>query len=290
MSISRRGLIQTMAATSVSTWAGAQAHGNTKAPARRLRNMGVILGSVNKALNENPQATLGHLAKQGFKELEFNGPPKGVTPADFKKMIADAGLVSVAGGAAMYQLKTALPAMIESAHFFGRKYLACYWPWADKGLNKTIEDWKQLGGTLNEIGATLKKEGLSFAYHNHDKEFTPYENQIPYDQVLANTDPSLVTMELDIYWIHKGNQDAVKYITAHPGRFSLFHVKDMGPEPDRATVCVGDGTIPFGKVFAALEGQPGERHFFWEREGHADAKIELACASQTAKMLKGLRF
>lgn len=288
MNVSRRVLLQSVASCSVAACATAPAQ--AKVPGRRLKTMGVILGSVHKALAENPQGTLRHLAKQGFKELEFGGPPKGVEANDYKKMIADEGLVPVAGGVAMHQLKTDLPAVIQSAHLFNRKYVVCYWPWADKGQNKKIEDWKVLGGTLNDLGATLKKEGLRFAYHNHDIEFATSENQIPYDVVLANTDPALVTMELDIYWIHKGNQDAVKYVTAHPGRFSLFHVKDMSPPPERTTVCVGDGNIAFGKVFAALQGQPGERHFFWEREGPGDAQVELQCATKTAKVLKELRF
>lgn len=291
MNHSRRVLMQNVAAAAAASCvASSLACDKTKAPSRRLRTFGVILGSVSRALNENPLGTLQHLAKQGFKELEFNDAPKGVEAADFKKMIDDVGLVPVAGGAAMYQLKTELPKIIESAHLFGRKYVACYWPWADKGLNKQIADWKQLGGTLNELGATLKKEGLRLAYHNHDIEFAQTESQIPYDSVLAETDPDLVSMELDIYWIYKGNQDAVKYVSKHPGRFALFHVKDRGPAPELARVCVGDGDLPFGQVFAALQGQPGERHFFWEREDRAAAQDQLACATRTAKTLKALRF
>lgn len=289
MNTSRRVLLQSVAtvAAGCADW---PAYGKPKAPRRRLQTFGVILGSVSRALNENPRGTLQHLAKQGFKELEFSGPPKGVPAADFKQMISDVGLVPVASGAAMYQLKNDLPKIIENAHFFGHKYVACYWPWADKGLNKQLADWKQLGGTLNELGATLQKEGLRLAYHNHDIEFAQTEGQIPYDTVLTETDPALVSMELDIYWIYKGGQDAVQYVTRYPGRFALFHVKDRGPVPELARVCVGDGDIPFGRVFAALQGQPGEQHFFWEREDPHPAEDQLACATRSAKTLKALRF
>lgn len=288
MNPNRRALIQGIATCTLGACAAAPL--KPMGPQRRVQSMGVILGSVRHALGENPAATLQHLAKEGFKELEFVGPPRGVAAEDFKKMILDSGMTPVAGGAAMFALQNDLPAIIESAHFFGRKYVVCYWPWADKGLNKQIADWKALGGELNALGTTLKKEGLRLAFHNHDPEFAVTEGQIPYDVVLAETDPDLVSMELDIYWIHKGHQDAAKYVLAHPGRFSLFHVKDMGPAPERTVVCVGDGTLAFDEVFAALEGQPGERHFFWELEGRTNAQMELQCATKTARVLTKMRF
>ncbi len=263
------------------------------APARpkgKLKSFGLILGSVNRALAEDPAGTLKRLARLGYTELEFSSPPKDVPADKFKRMITSAGLKPLAGGAAMHQLNTAFDEQVQSAHTFGRNYLVCYWPWADKGKDKRLDDWKRLADRLNQLGTEAKKQGLTFAYHNHDIEFARTEDQIPYDVLLAQTDPALVSMELDIYWIYKGGQDAVAYIEKHPGRFRLFHVKDMDKTEAGERVCVGEGMIPFSAVFAALAKQPHEQHYFWEREGKFDAATEMACATQSAQHIKRLRF
>lgn len=251
------------------------------------------MGSVNSALGEDAAGTLKSLARMGYEELEFNGPPKGTLDADWKRMLADNGLRPIAGGAAMHQLNTEFGKLVESAHTYERKFIVCYWPWADKGKDKRLDDWKRLAAHLNELGAKAKGEGLILAYHNHDIEFAKTEGHIPYEVILAETDPALVTMELDIYWIYKGGQDAVATIGRHPGRFRLFHVKDMDHTEAKERVCVGEGRLPFADVFAVLAASPQpahERHFFWEREGRFDAKTEMACASQSAKHLARLIY
>lgn len=290
---SRRVLLRSLAAATAaplipgvlrSSW------GAPKRPRRKLSPYGLILGSVNTALAEDPRGTLQRLAKLGYVELEFGGAPNGVSNAEFKRMIEDLGLKPIAGGAAMHPLNTSFGDHVELAHTFGRKFLVCYWPWADDGKDKRLDDWKRLAARLNELGGQAKKEGLRFAYHNHDIEFARTEGQRPYDVILAETDPALVSMELDIYWIYKGGEDAVAAVRKHPGRFALFHVKDMDRTDLRERICVGQGRLPFDEVFAALAEQPHEKHFFWEREGKFDARTQLACAARSARHLTRLRF
>jgi len=108
------------------------------------------------------------------------------------------------------------------------------------------------GREVNRAGETSKKLGIQFAYHNHDFEFTPLNGRLPYHILLAETDPELVKMEMDLYWITKGGQDPVEYFDRHPGRFPLVHVKDMDQNGEIADV--GSGTIDFARIFARSEG------------------------------------
>jgi sugar phosphate isomerase/epimerase len=258
---------------------------------RRLQRLGLITNSIAKPLQADPRKTLAAMARLGFRELEF-GKSLGDLPRDeAKAVMRDLGLQAVAGGGAFAQFEKDLGAIVEDAHFWERKYVVCYWPWSDDGKNKSLADWRRQADEFNELGARLKKEGLTLAYHNHALEFPETEGRIPFDVLLESTDPASVSFELDLYWIARGGHDAVAYIRKHPGRFPLFHVKDMDRVDPARRVCVGAGKIDFAAIFAALADQGQTQHFFWELEDQdRDEKTQMACAISTARHLKKLRF
>ena len=132
-------------------------------------------------------------------------------------------------------------------------------------------------------GEALHKAGLTFAYHNHDFEFQLTDQQIPYDVLLAQTDPSYVKMELDLFWTIKAKRDPLAYFANHPGRFPLWHVKDMDQQGHFADV--GKGTIDFKAIFAKAE-VAGLAHAFIE---HDATKDPVATISQGFTTLKSLR-
>ena len=57
-----------------------------------------------------------------------------------------------------------------------------------------------LAPRLDAIGRQCQEHGITFAYHNHDFEFTRVGAIYLLDYLLQNTDPSLVKIELDVYW------------------------------------------------------------------------------------------
>ena len=114
--------------------------------------------------------------------------------------------------------------------------------------------------------------------------FFETEGVIPFDLLLAECDPALVQIELDLYWIKKGGYDALAYFENHPGRFPLCHVKDMGD--DEGITRVGSGTIDFGPIFAQSE-QAGLVHYFVEHD-HPDDPMQSLTDGYAH--LKELRF
>ena len=80
---------------------------------------------------------------------------------------------------------------------------------------------------FNAIGEKCKAKGIRFGYHNHDRELsTKIDGQTVYDFMLANTDPSKVIFEMDLYWAVVGGANPVEYFNKYPGRFELWHIKD----------------------------------------------------------------
>ncbi|MDR2499007.1 MAG: sugar phosphate isomerase/epimerase, partial [Tannerellaceae bacterium] len=123
-------------------------------------------------------------------------------------------------------------------------------------------------------------------YHNHDIEFKSTEGQLPFDVLLPALDPEYVNIELDLYWIAKGNSSAEEYIQKYPGRYPVFHVKDMDRTTDRSFACVGDGIINFPSIFK-LNSVAGVKHFIVEHDRPANPED---CVKRSAEYLKNLRF
>lgn len=277
--IDRREFIGTMGAVAV----GAVLPACTPArSATRLSKVGVQLYTVRTLMEKDVEGTLAGVAAAGYTEVEFAGYFN-KTPAEIKAMLDRHGLVAPsvhAGNIAPEAWAQAL----DAAHVIGHKYIVV--PWIPAEARRTLDDWKRVAADFNRIATAAKAAGIQMAYHNHDFEFPLVEGKVPYDVLLAETDPNLVKLEIDLYWITKGGQDPLAYFARWPGRIPLVHVKDGKGPPDWAMTEVGSGAIDWKRIFGK-SGQAGIQHYFVEHDQPADpiASITASCA-----YLKKLEF
>ncbi|MCD7978175.1 MAG: TIM barrel protein [Tannerellaceae bacterium] len=253
-----------------------------------LPGFGILTGNTGgKWFENNPEAALRELAGMGYTDLEF-GDTYGMELSYLKSLLKELKMNALLGPTSMGAMLDEKQLMkdIRACQEIGKKYIVCYWPWVDGGQNKTADDWKQVAERLNKGGAICKKEGLQLLYHNHDMEFLPVDGQIPFDIMMEILDPSAVNIELDLYWITKGNQSAEEYIRKYPGRYPVFHVKDMDKTPERGFECIGEGCIDFPSIFR-LNQTAGVRHFIVEHDEPADPE---ACVRTAAAYLSRLTF
>jgi len=256
---------------------------------KKLPRIGIIVGNTGgEWFKNNPREALKHIAELGYTELEFGGDlGLGLTPAETGKYLKSLGLKALIGSTSMAAMNDTelLASDIAKCKALGQEFIACYWPWTDDGQNKLLDDWKQVAANLNRGGAFCRKEGVKLIYHNHDIEFRLTEGKIPFDTLMAELDPALVGIEFDLYWITKGGQSAVEYIRKYPGRYPVFHVKDMR-ESDRDFACVGSGCIDFPAIFK-LNATAGVKHFIVEHDQPEDPK---SCIESSAQYLLQLRY
>lgn len=231
-------------------------------PMKKLSKIGMQLYMVRRELEKDFEGTLKRVAALGYREVEFAGYFNH-KPAEVRTILDRYSLASPAGHVQLAAARGDLSEMIEAAHVIGHKYLLVAWSPPEE--RKTLDAYRGFADLFNKTGEQLKKAGIQFAYHNHDFEFTPIDGQLPYDLLLERTDPQLVKLEMDLYWIVKGGGDPVKYFEKYPGRYPLLHVKDMDATPKRYFTEIGRGVIDFKMIFAHA-GTAGVKHYFVEQD------------------------
>ncbi|MEX0986046.1 MAG: sugar phosphate isomerase/epimerase [Bacteroidales bacterium] len=255
----------------------------------QLHDFGIISGVLSNELKEDPRGTLEQIAEMGYKHLEFGGT-FGMEAAELKQLLRDIGLNPLAGGSNLAGFHgDGMQKLIDDQLEMNKKYLVCYWPWMNNPDDLiTMDDLKFAVDEFHRIGEACNKSGLRFAYHNHDHEFRPLDDgMMPYDYYLQNTDPELVTMQLDLYWAAVGGVDPATYIQKYPGRYELLHVKDAYDLSDRQSfACVGEGVIDFERIFKLRE-TGGFKHLVVEKDG---AVHGIACAQTSINHLNSLNF
>ena len=146
-------------------------------------------------------------------------------------------------------------------------------------FRQSADSVRALADTFNDIGEICKAAGLQFGYHNHDFEFKQMGEELIFDILLKNTDPQLVTFEIDLYWIKKAGYNAIDYFKKYPKRFSLWHVKDMANTEQGEFAPVGKGKIDFVELFTHSE-EAGLKYYFVEQDSFTEHKpfesIELS--------------
>jgi len=161
-------------------------------------------------------------------------------------------------------------------------------PYLTEEERKTMDQYKRLFDLLNKTGEAAKKMGLQMAYHNHDFEFETLDGKIPFDELLQHTDPDLVKIEMDLYWITRAGKDPIAYFKQYPGRFHLWHVKDMADTPAKEFAPVGTGTIDFKQLFQNAK-LAGTKYFIVEQDMHKNNQ-PIENISSSYNYLKNLRY
>jgi len=264
---SRRDFLKTSALLSAGMMVAPQLFAYDK------KYIGLQLYTVRNAMGKDVAGTLAKVAQIGYNSVEGTygaGKYHGTEPKAFAAMLKQNGLVMPSAhyllGEDMKGPGTLLDGWdkaADDAASIGQKYMVCAWlsPKERGGL----DHYKKLADDFNKAGETCKKAGVQFCYHNHDFEFEKQDGKYPYEVLLENTDKNNVKFETDLYWLSKAGQDPGALFDAHPGRFPLWHVKDMDNTDKKMFTEVGHGVIDFKKIFTHNK-KAGLKFFFVEQD------------------------
>ena len=292
MSTNRRDFLRSSAFASLaftlpfkgkSSFLGSYAQGGES-----IRSFGLQLWTVKEDMGANAKDTLQKIATYGYRQIESFEGSKGMfwgwKNTAFKKYMDDLGMGIISShcnNTVDFERKAAEAAEI------GMKYLICPY----KGPQKSIEDFKKFADEFNKSGAICKKNGIRFAYHNHDYSFKPVDGMIPQTVMMDNTDKDLVDFEMDIYWVVAAGEDPKAWFAKYPGRFKLCHVKDLAKTNSKEgheSVQIGKGTIDFASILKAGASN-GLKYHIIEQEAFTGSN-PMQSAEADAKYMKNFSY
>lgn len=238
--------------------------------AAKLKAIGAQLYTLRAVLPQKPLETLKALEALGYTEVEaVAGDLPKIWDALKQTRMKPVSVHLDAG--AFLSTPEKIPAMLDDSKARGFKFVVC--PYVPPNM-RSAEHMKKLGETLNKAGAQAKAAGMTLCYHNHAFEFAPLENTTIFDRMMAETDPKLVQLELDIMWAKVAGLDPAAVIQKYAKRVALVHLKNVSagvPQrfdervPREAFEEVGKGAIDIASVLRA-SAKAGVKHFFVEQD------------------------
>jgi sugar phosphate isomerase/epimerase len=251
--------------------------GQKKEAAPAKKDIYLQLYSLREDIKADYAATIAKAAEMGYTGVEAagynDGTFYGMSPAEFKKSIEDAGMEVLSSHAGKPLADPAADtnweetwawwdSAIQAHKEAGMKYLVVAWI----PTPKTLADLQAYCDYFNQIGEKCNAAGIKFGYHNHKFEFTEVEGELMYDYMLNNTDPAKVFFQMDVYWVGEGGKNPVDYFNNYPGRFELLHIKDeleLGKS----------GKVDFEGIFNNVE-KSGARYMIVEVERYTGTPVE----------------
>lgn len=265
------------------------------------KQVGLELYTVRDLTAKDYEGTVAKVAEIGYKEVEAATDYANLEPKQFRAMLDRYGL-SMPSTHVPATAGPDLEKQLEGFQIMGLRYTeirSAGGGGGGRGGAPTEESVKRTAGQLNENGKLVKKFGMKILVHNHTTEFQPLEGSKlrPYDVLLAETDPALVAMQLDVGWASVAGQDILGMFQRHQGRFELWHVKDARgiknmtaqmtqQERQRSAmlVPVGLGEVDYKPIFAAA-GTAGMKHYCIEQDNAADWGDSVAAARKSYQNL-----
>ncbi|GAB3010941.1 sugar phosphate isomerase/epimerase [Niabella terrae] len=255
-----------------------------------IKNPGLQLYTLRDDLPKDPKGILKQVASFGYKQIESyegqQGMFWGMSHKDFKKYMDDLGMTIVSSHCDHtkdFERKAA------EAGEIGMKYLIC--PWL--GKQRRLDDYKKAAEGFNKAGEICRKNGIRFAYHNHDYSFRKQDGAFPQDIFMDSCDPAIVDFEMDMYWVVTAGQDPVEWMKKYKWRFKLCHVKDRKKnkpfkEGEQNQSCIlGTGSIDYKAILGEAKSL-GMQYYIVEQEAYE--KTPLECAKADATYLRQLVF
>ena len=255
------------------------------------RLVGLQLSSVEDALTQDFTGTMRAVAEIGYRQVEAVRSIAGLTIGQVAEAARGLGLRCSSAHVTVPDLQPDAAGAFGRAREAGLDYLVCVTAWArdpsrikplapsdplvkllgaetaffaNVMMNLSLDDYRWTADFLNEAGETARKAGVSLGYHNEIFEFAAKEGVVPYDLLLERTDPDRVFFQLDCGNMASAGFDPAAYLTRHPQRFRLLHVKDLARDQPiggfRATE-LGNGTLDLNKILRAAQQAPITGYF-----------------------------
>ncbi len=254
----------------------------------RRAPLGVQLYTVRKQAESDLPGTLKTIRKIGYDEVETYWNVYSHPAAELRKMIEDAGL-RVPSGHFDYE---GLEAKFDYANELGLEYIVC--PMLPVKMWGAADDFRKAAEQLNKWGAEAKARGMTFGFHNHNYEFRRFGKETGFDILTKRTDPKLVKLEMDCYWITQAGYNPVEMLQKYGERIRMLHLKDRkrGFEPSQELdqkaqhfTEIGNGSLDFKSIIKKAQ-ELGVTHYFVEQdESERDPLESIAISYRNARPL-----
>jgi sugar phosphate isomerase/epimerase len=237
---------------------------------KKVKNVGLQLYTFRKELDADALGTLRKIAALGIKQIESarsnKGNYYGFSGKEMKKVCEDLGMTLRSGH---IHIDDKWQQTLQEAAESGQEYIIN----ASMGTSgQTVDNYKKAADAFNKVGEECKKLNLKYGYHNHAYEFEGENGKVLFDVLVENTDPELVHLELDLGWVIAAGKDPLDYFRRYPGRFPLWHLKDMNLQK-KSSVEFGKGGLDVTGILQHSK-QSGMKYFFVEQEEYASTPLE----------------
>jgi sugar phosphate isomerase/epimerase len=215
-----------------------------------MKNIGLQLYSIKELTGEDFIGSLEKVAKIGYTGVEFAGYFN-TKAKDLKNALDTFGLKAAGSHIGPDLLIKDLDEVIEYSLAIGNTYIIC--PWMPENMRDSVDAYKRTGELFNKIGAKCKANGIQFGYHNHEFEFDKFEGEHGLDLLVANTEPDLLHIELDTFWVEYCGLRSADFINKYKERCSILHIKDMKSFDEKINTEIGKGVMDFKQITAAAK-------------------------------------
>lgn len=272
MTTTRRNFLKQAGIVTAGAWLMPHLACASRAP---KADVGIQLFTVRDSLMKDQKNVLAQVAKAGYTQVEPFGFNKnngyfGMSTKELKTVLDDNGLKAPSGHYDINSYFTSgaiddLNACIQACHDLETEFLTI--PSLPEEAKKDPDSCKRTAETMTKVAEILKNEGLKLAYHNHNTEFTPFGDTYGYEIFLKESDPSLVFFEMDLYWLVRAGKKPDDLFKEFPGRFAMWHIKDMVKANPNNNTEIGNGSIDFKEIFHHSK-ESGMKYSFVEQENN----------------------
>lgn len=275
--VDRRSAIRTLAALAATPLIGrvespdasliGRSEGTDSVSRRKLDRIGLALYTVRDLTSRDYEGTLRKVAEIGYRDVDMYIYDARREPAEARATLDRVGLACPSARVATPALYRGWDRFLDAANTLGARWITLANIPYEERLH--LRDWQELSDVLNKAGDAARRRGLSLCYHNHSFELESMEGKVPLDLLLAATEPALVKLQMDVYWMTHGRREPAAEIRRLGSRVATLHLKDMATGQARGITSVGRGTIDFKTVLSAA-ADAKVSHYFVEEDAPAD--------------------